>query len=91
MVHGFQQKGGVFERESPWIFNKRGYCYNVLSMIVKGKFSMFSHEKRYTIRAKVHGKGGILLTSRLACAPLLDWTAVAGPEAHQTYCRVPEC
>ncbi len=39
---------------------------------------MFSHEKRYKIGAKVHGKGGILLTSRLACAPLLDWTAVAG-------------
>ena len=40
---------------------------------------MFSHKKRYKIRAKVHGKGGIFLTGRLACAPLLDWTAVAGP------------
>ncbi len=39
---------------------------------------MFSHEKGYKIRAKVHGKGGILLTSILAYAPLLDWTAVAG-------------
>ncbi len=35
-------------------------------------------EKGYKIRAKVHGKGGILLTSRLAYAPLLDLTAVAG-------------
>ena len=39
---------------------------------------MFSTEKGYKIRAKVHGKGGILLTSRLACAPLLDLTAVPG-------------
>ena len=46
--------------------------------LFKCKFSMFSHEKGYKIRAKVHGKGGILLTSRLAYAPLLDWTAVAG-------------
>ncbi len=39
---------------------------------------MFSPEKGYKIRAKIHGKGGILLTSRLAYAPLWDWTAVAG-------------
>ena len=24
MVHGFQQKGGVLERESPWIIQKEG-------------------------------------------------------------------
>ncbi len=29
------------------------------------------------IRAKVHGKGGVLLTSRLAYAPLSYWIAVA--------------
>ncbi len=30
----FNKKGGVFEKESPWIFKKRGYSHNVLSMIV---------------------------------------------------------
>ena len=30
----FNKKRGVFERESPWIFKKRGYFHNVLSMIV---------------------------------------------------------
>ncbi len=39
---------------------------------------MFPHEKRYKIRVKVHEKRGILFTSRLAYAPHLDWTAVAG-------------
>ena len=44
---------------------------------------MFSHEKRYKIRAKVHGNGGVLLTSRLAYAPLSDLTAVAGDKFYK--------
>ncbi len=51
---------------------------------------MFSHEKRYKISAKVHGKGGILLTSRLACAPLWDWTAVAGQNDQSPQGQKPE-
>ncbi len=39
MVLGFQQKGGVFERESPWIFKKMGYFLNVPSMIVNLNFN----------------------------------------------------
>ncbi len=39
MVHGFQQKGGVFERESPLIFKKTGYFYKVLSIIVNLNFN----------------------------------------------------
>ena len=32
-------KKGVFERESPWISEKRGYFYNVLSRIVNLNFN----------------------------------------------------
>ncbi len=39
---------------------------------------MFSRKKGYKIRVKIHGKGGIFSTSRLAYVPLLDWTAVTG-------------
>ncbi len=39
----------------------------------------------HKIRAKVHGKGGIFSTSRLAYVPLLDWTAVTGVQ------RLAEC
>ncbi len=39
---------------------------------------MFSCKKGYKIRAKVHGKGGIFSTRRLAYVPLLDWIAVTG-------------
>ncbi len=46
----------------------------------KGKFSTFSSKKGYKIRGKVHGKGGIFCTSRLAWAPLLNQTAVPGYE-----------
>ncbi len=35
----FNKKGVFFERESPWIYKKRGYCYNVLSMIVNLNFN----------------------------------------------------
>ena len=41
---------------------------------------MFSRKMGYKIIAKVHGKGGIFSTSRLAYVPLLDWTAVTGKE-----------
>ncbi len=49
------------------VFIKKGWLF-------KGKFSMFSHEKGYKIRVKIHGKGGggIFYTSRLVYAPLLD-------------------
>ncbi len=39
---------------------------------------MFSLKNAYKIRAKVHGKGGIFSTGRLAYVPLLDWTVVTG-------------
>ena len=39
---------------------------------------MFSREKGYKIRAKVHGKGGNFFTSRLAWLPLLELIAVTG-------------
>ncbi len=39
---------------------------------------MFSREKGYKIRAKVHGKGGIFVTSRRAWLPLLKLIAVTG-------------
>ncbi len=49
---------------------------------VKGKLSTFSSKKGYKIRGEVHGKGGNILTSRLAWAPLLNQTAVPGPDCH---------
>ncbi len=49
---------------------------------------MFSYEKGYKIKAKIHGKGGILLTSRLAYAPLWDWTAVAGRPIDYMTCNM---
>ncbi len=51
-------------------FNKRG-TYSKVN-------SMFSREKVYKIRVKVHGKGGYFSPNRRAWNPLLKLIAVTG-------------
>ncbi len=69
-THLHGERGCFFRwRHGPWIPTKRG-C---------------SGKKGYKIRAEVHGKGGILSTSRLAYVPLLDWTSVTRCVIYHVY------